>query len=252
MERHGYVLRPGAVTVGCREDAAVPNVGLEVVTISVVGHGTGHAIVAVDWGRRGWSLYRRFQCVRLTHTHLCRVAHALKMEGGVPGRLLTEVGPTVLNVGYMSQLVLIPRAHLLMLCVMLQRLLLLIMLWMWMLQVVLLLEISMVGRQVVHSSHAWWWVTSHQGGSFLVRANDAVGRGEARGGRVAVHGDPGAGADKQVATDWAGVCDLALAHRGGSRTLGPSLAELVDLMHNCAQVGLTALLQPSSHGEWNG
>lgn len=221
------------------------------MTISVVGHGTGHAVVVVDRGRGGGPLYGRFQCVRLTHTDLCRVAHALKMEGGVPGRLLAEVGPTVLNVGYVSQLVLIPRAHLLMLCVVLQLLLLLILLRMQMLQVVLLLlllEISVVGRQVVHSR----WVSYHQGGGFLLRTNNAVGWGEARGGRVAVHGHPGAGADKQVATDGAGVGDLALAHGGGSCALGPSLAELVDLMHDGAQVGLAALVQPSGHGEWNG
>lgn len=85
-----------------------------------------------------------------------------------------------------------------------------------------------------------------------MRANNAVGWGEARGGRVAVHGHPGTGADKQVATDGAGVGDLALAHGGGSCTLGPSLAKLVDLMHNSAQVSMVALIQPSSHGEWNG
>lgn len=88
------------------------------MTISVVGHGTGHAAV-VDRGRGGGPLYGRLQCVRLTHTNLCRVAHALKMEGRVPGRLLAEVGRTILNVGYMSQLVLIPRAHFLLLCVLL-------------------------------------------------------------------------------------------------------------------------------------
>lgn len=44
VEWHGYVLRPRAVTVGSGEDAAAPNVGLEVVTISVVGHGTRHII----------------------------------------------------------------------------------------------------------------------------------------------------------------------------------------------------------------
>lgn len=120
------------------------------------------------------------------------------------------------------------------------------------LQVVLLLEISVVGRQVVHSSHAGWGVSSHWDGGFLLRTNNAVVWGEARGGRVAVHGHPGAGADKQVATDGAGVGDLALTHGGGSCTLGPSLAELVDLMHNGAQVGLAALVQRCGHGEWNG
>ena len=214
------------------------------MTISVVGHGTRHAVV--DRRRGGGPLYDRFQCVRLTHTHLCRIAHALKMEGGVPGRLLAEVGTTVLNVGYMSQLVLIPRAHLLLLCVMLYRLLLLILLMMQM-QVVLLLEISVAGRQVVHSSHAGWRVSSHRGRGFLLRANNAVGWGEPRGGGVAMHGDPGTCADKQIATDGAGVGDLALAHGGGSCALSSSLAELVYLMHNGTQVGLAALLQPSSH-----
>lgn len=95
-------------------------------------------------------------------------------------------------------------------------------------------------------------MSSHKGSGFLLRANYAVGWEEARDSRVAVHGHPGAGADKQVATDGAGIGDLALAHGGGSRTLGPSLAELVDLMHNGAQVSLSAMMQPSGHGEWNG
>lgn len=110
----------------------------------------------------------------------------------------------------------------------------------------------MVGRQVVHSSHAGWRMSSYWGGGFLLRANNAVVWGETRGGRIAVHRHPGAGADKQTATDGAGVGDLALTHRGGSCTLSSSLAELVNLMHNGAQVGLTALVQPGGHGEWNG
>lgn len=120
------------------------------------------------------------------------------------------------------------------------------------LQVVLLFEIRVVGRQVVHSSHGVRRVSSTWGRGFLLRANNAVGWGEARGGRVAVHGHPGAGADKQIATDGAGVGDLALTQGGDSCTLCSSLAELVNLMHNCAQVSLAALVQPGSHGEWNG
>lgn len=116
------------------------------------------------------------------------------------------------------------------------------------LDVVLLFDISVAGRQVVHSSHARWRVSS----GFLLRTNNAVGGREPRGGRIAVHGYPGAGADEQVSTDGAGVGDLALAHGGSSSPLGPSLAELVDLMHNGTQISLTALVQPRSHGEWNG
>ena len=97
------------------------------MAIGVVGHRTWHA-TAVDRGGGGGPLDGRFKCVRLTHTHLCRVAHALKMESWVPGRLLAEVGPTILNVGYMSQLMLIPRAHFLVWRVMLELLLLLILL----------------------------------------------------------------------------------------------------------------------------
>lgn len=132
--------------------------------------------------------------------------------------------------------------------------LLLILMWVQLvlLQLVLLLEISVVGRQVVHSSHTGWRVSSHWGCGFLLRANDAVGWGEARGGRVTVHGNPRTSADKQVATDGAGVGDLALTHGGGSCTLGPSLAELVDLMYDGVQVSLAALVQTSSHREWNG
>lgn len=59
-----------------------------------------------------------------------------------------------MNVGCVSQLVLIPRAHLLMLRVVLERLRLLILLWVQMLQVLLLLGISVAGRQVVHRSRA--------------------------------------------------------------------------------------------------
>lgn len=116
-----------------------------------------------------------------------------------------------------------------------------------MLQLVLLLEISVAGRQVVHNSHAECWMSSHWGRGFLLRANNAVVWGEARSGRVAVHGDPGAGADKQIATNGARVGDLALAHGACSCTMGSNLAELVDLMHNAAQVGLVARVQPGSH-----
>lgn len=95
-------------------------------------------------------------------------------------------------------------------------------------------------------------MSSHKGSGFLLRANNAVGLWEARGGGVAVHGHPGASTDEQVATDGAGVGNLTLAHRGRSCALGPSLTELVNLMHNSSQVSLTALVQPSCHGKWNG
>lgn len=247
VEWHGYVLRAGAVTVGCGEDAAVPHVGLEVVTVSVVDHGAGHAVVD-DGGRGGRPVDGRLQSVRLAHTHLCGVAHALESEGRVPGGLLAEVGPSVLDVGYVRQLMLIPGANLLLLlCVVLELLLVLIglLLLVLMLQVVLLLGISRVRRQVVHGSHRVRRVGPHWSRGFLLRAEYAVRRGEA--GVVVVHGDPGAGADQQVAADGAGVGDLALTHGGGSCTLGPGLTELIDLVHDGAQVGLAALVQPCSH-----
>lgn len=53
MEWHGYVLRAGAVAVGSGEDAAVPNMGLEVMTVGVVGHGAGHAVTVDGWGGGG-------------------------------------------------------------------------------------------------------------------------------------------------------------------------------------------------------
>lgn len=116
--------------------------------ISVVGHEAGHATAVDRWGGGG-PLYGRFQCVRLSHTHLCWVAHALKMKCWVPRGLRAEVGPTILTVVYMGQLVLIPRVYFLMQYVVL----LLILLWMQMLEVVLLLKISVVGRQMVQNSH---------------------------------------------------------------------------------------------------
>lgn len=68
MERHGQVLRPGAVAVGRWQDTAVPHsVLLEIVaTTGVVGQWTPrHAIVVVvvDGGRGGGLLYRRLQAV---------------------------------------------------------------------------------------------------------------------------------------------------------------------------------------------
>lgn len=62
-----------------------------------------------------------------------------------------------------------------------------------------------------------------------------------------VHGHPGAGIDEQVATNGAGVSYLALTHGCGPGALGPSLAELVDLVHNGAQIRLAALVQGASH-----
>lgn len=65
MEWHGQVLRPGAVTVGRGQDAAVPHsVWLEVVaTIGVVGQWTPRHCVVVDGRRGGGLLYRRLQAV---------------------------------------------------------------------------------------------------------------------------------------------------------------------------------------------
>lgn len=57
-----------------------------------------------------------------------------------------------------------------------------------------------------------------------------------------------AGVDQQVAANGAGVCDLALADRCGAHA-GPSLAQLVDLVHNTAQVTGTVLMQTSRHGQ---
>lgn len=69
MEWHGYVLRARAVAVGSGEDAAVPNMGLEVMSIGVVDHGAWDAIT-VDWRGRCRSVYGGLQLVRLTTAHL--------------------------------------------------------------------------------------------------------------------------------------------------------------------------------------
>lgn len=66
-----------------------------------------------------------------------------------------------------------------------------------------------------------------------------------------VHGHPGAGVDKQVAADGAGVGNLALAHRGGAHA-GSRLAELVYLVNNTAQVTGPVLVQAGRHGQWDG
>lgn len=252
VEWHGYVLRAGAVTVGRGEDAAVPEVGLEVVAVGVVGHGAHQAATAaVGWrGGRGGPLHGGLECVGLSHAHLGRVAHCLEVEGG---RLLAEVAPAVLEVGGVSERVLTPAAHLLLLWVRPTAAAMLLLLQMLQLLLLVLLGVGVARRQVVHGRRSGRRVTPHQGGGSRLRgADDAVGRGESGRGRVAVHGDPGAGADEHVATDGAGVGDLALAHGRGPGAVGPRLAELVDLMHDGSQVGLPALVQPGDHGQRNG
>lgn len=60
--------------------------------------------------------------------------------------------------------------------------------------------------------------------------------------------DPGAGIDEKVTADGAGVGNLALAHRGGTHS-GPSLAELIDLVHDAAQVcARPVVAQAGRHG----
>lgn len=66
-----------------------------------------------------------------------------------------------------------------------------------------------------------------------------------------VTGHPGAGVDQKVAADGAGVRDLALADGGGAHT-GPCLAQLVDLVHDAAQVTRPVLMQAGRHGQWDG
>lgn len=66
-----------------------------------------------------------------------------------------------------------------------------------------------------------------------------------------MRGNPGAGVDQQVAADWAGVCDLALADRGAAHA-GPRLAQLVDLVHDAAQVAGPVLMQTGRHGQRDG
>ena len=61
----------------------------------------------------------------------------------------------------------------------------------------------------------------------------------------------GAGVDEQVAADGAGVGDLALADRRASSS-GPGLTELVDLVHNAAEVAGPVVMQASRHGQRDG
>lgn len=66
-----------------------------------------------------------------------------------------------------------------------------------------------------------------------------------------MRGHPGAGVNKQVAADGAGVGDLALTDRGGAHS-SPCLAQLVDLVHDAAQVTGTVLVQAGCHGQRDG
>lgn len=124
------------------------------------------------------------------------------MEAGVPGGLFGQVGPAILHV---AQVMLIPRAHLLLRVAMVKRE---VMLLMQMVEV--LLNFSVVGRQMVHSSCAGMGSSSHQGTGFLFRGNDAVGWRKPWG---AVHGHPGAGANEQVSTDGTGVAKFFRARQ---------------------------------------
>lgn len=64
--------------------------------------------------------------------------------------------------------------------------------------------------------------------------------------------DPGTGVDEEVTADGAGVGDLPLAHRGGAQS-SPSLAELVDLVYDAAQVGARpVVVQAGRHGQRDG
>lgn len=112
----------------------------------------------------------------------------------------------------------------------------LVMLWVQMVDV--LLDVSVVGRQMVHSS-CTGGSCPHQGSGFLLRGNDAVGWRKPWG---AVHGHPGAGADEQVSTDGTRVGDLALTHGRGPCAVSPGLTELINLMHDGTQVGMATLL----------
>ena len=117
------------------------------------------------------------------------------------------------------------------------------------------LHVIVVHRHPVDGCHV---LSGHCPDGDFVHGRDEAGRvHEAGGGHrvvavVVEHGDSGAGVDEQVAADGARVGDLALAHGSGPGPLRPGLAELVDLVHDAAQVGLPALVQPACHGERNG
>lgn len=85
-------------------------------------------------------------------------------------------------------------------------------------------------------------------GFVLGAHHEAAGHGAQ--GRV-VRGHPGAGVDEQVAADGARVRDLALADRGVAHT-SPCLAQLVDLVHDAAEVTLPVRMQAGRHGQWDG
>lgn len=164
------------------------------------------------------------------------------MEAGVSGGLLGQVSAAILHVAQVTQVMLIPRAHLLLRVSVVKRLALL-----RMQMVELLLDVSAVGRQMVHSSCAGW--SGPQGSGFLLSSDDAVGRWKSRG---AVHGHPRAGADEQVSANGTGVGDLTLTHGSGPRPVSSGLTKLVDLMHNGSQIAVATLLKTRGHRERNG
>lgn len=85
--------------------------------------------------------------------------------------------------------------------------------------------------------------------SFVCRPHHEEAGHRAQGWIVSGH--PGAGTDEQVAADGAGVCNLALTNGGGTHA-SPSLAQLVDLVHDTAQVTTPILVQTGRHGQRNG
>lgn len=224
MEWHSQVQRPGAVTIW-RWQNVIPG-RLKVVPVRV-GHGTRHAI---DWWGRCGLVHWGFQAKGLAQTQLLGVAEGLagKSPWEIPRVVLAGVlpQPVIRHLLQVGQQVLVPGA---------------------------LLHVVLVpGGHSVHGSHGRGrergGCSSSGGRRRLVNGVDDTGW---HGGGHVVGGHPGAGMDQQVPADGAGVRYLSLTDRGRAEA-SPGLAELVDLVHDAAQVGRSVLVQAGSHGERNG
>ncbi len=110
----------------------------------------------------------------------------------------------------------------------------------------MLLHVIVVKRHPVHGRDVRQWQSGSR--TAFVRVTKNARRQRTHTGMGA---HPRACIDELVAADGTGVGDLSFAH-GGRAHAGPSLAELVDLIDDAAQVTGPVLVQAGSHGKWDG
>lgn len=109
-----------------------------------------------------------------------------------------------------------------------------------------MLHVIVVKGHPVHGSNVRQWQS--RGRTTFVRVTKDARRQRTHNGMGA---HPRACVDELVAADGTGVGDLSFTH-GGRAHASPSLAELVDLIDDAAQVTGPVLVQAGSHRQRDG